>query len=202
VFCLSDNDILMKLAACDLLDDALASLGLTRADVYVLPTARGQLGRLRRRHGDAVAERLGNILGSVRIIDWPIPPAEQLLFEDAHGIDFGEAALFTATAGLKEFLLATSDKVSLRALVADPKYSAIVQRLAGRVICLEQVVQRRVRHFGFDHVKNKVVPATGYDTALRAIFGSGLLAVQEGVEEGLVSYINDLRSTTGSLLAM
>ena len=39
MICLADNDIIHKLAACDMLDDVLAALSLRRTDVYVLPTA-------------------------------------------------------------------------------------------------------------------------------------------------------------------
>jgi len=40
VIYLSDNDIVEKLAVCDLLDDALAAFGATRAEVLVIPTLK------------------------------------------------------------------------------------------------------------------------------------------------------------------
>jgi hypothetical protein len=190
----------MKLATCDLLDDALAALGLTYSDVYVLPTARGQVKRLKRQYGREVGERLSRFLSSVQIIPWDSPSDELLLFEDAFGIDGGEAIIFAATAQLDSFLVATGDKTSLRSLAADNKFRAVTIRLAGRVICLEQIIGRCIDQFGFGRVKDKVVPAVDCDQALRAIFGSGLLATKDGVLDGIDGYVADLRSSTGDLL--
>ena len=41
---LSDNDIIEKLAVCDLLDDALVSLAASRRDVFVLNTLKLRIG--------------------------------------------------------------------------------------------------------------------------------------------------------------
>jgi hypothetical protein len=58
VICLSDNDIIHKLAACDLLDDALAALSLARTDVYVLPTAKYKF-RIAQRNVAQAEQRYG-----------------------------------------------------------------------------------------------------------------------------------------------
>jgi hypothetical protein len=72
--------------------------------------------------------------------------------------------------------------------------------MAGRVICFEQTVLRVIDGVGFDLVLERVVPARHCDTALRAVFGSGLEATEVGVRAGLRSYIDDLRKQTGRLL--
>jgi hypothetical protein len=201
VFCLSDNDVVFKLAACDLLDDALAALNVTRSDVYVLPRAKYVLARMSEPYGVAVCARVNDFLESVQIIPWTPPPDEVLLFEDTMGIDIGESLLYSVTAVIDEdYMVATGDKVSLRALANTPECQPIVDRLAGHVVCLEQIVLRCITCSGFSTVKKKVVPARGCDTALRAIFGSGLTAAVPAVREGLNSYIDDLRSSTGGLL--
>lgn len=43
---LSDNDIIYKLAACDMLEEALVVLGVPYTDVYVLPTCQPITRRL------------------------------------------------------------------------------------------------------------------------------------------------------------
>lgn len=200
MFCLSDNDVILKLAACDLLDESLAALNITKSDVYVLPTAKYALARAVVPHGEVVAARVNEFLASVQIIAWEPPPDELRLFEDTLGIDQGEAVLYASTATLDDFALVTGDKASLKALAGSAECQPIVNRLAGRVICLEQIIQRCVNHAGFDTVKNKVVPARGCDKALGAIFGSGLTTNATSVHEGLSSYISHLRSATGNLL--
>ena len=122
-----------------------------------------------------------------------------MLFDAALGIDPGEAILFSATAAFPDFLLATGDKRSLKVLAELPANS-VTARLAGRVICFEQVLIRIHASFGFDHLRDKVVPVVDCDTALRAVFGSGLDAVEGIVLAGFASYIRHLRNETGSLL--
>lgn len=120
------------------------------------------------------------------------------------GIDAGEAILFSATAAYPDSLLATSDKRSLIALSgADGAVCQRVrERLAGRVICFEQTLLRVMNAVGFDLVRTRVVPARNCDTALRAVFGSGLEATEPGVRDGLTQYVADLRGQTGALLVM
>jgi hypothetical protein len=206
MICLSDNDIIKKLAICNLLDEMLAVLEAGHGDVRVLPSAKFVLGiakqpeKARARYGSAVFDRLADFLGKVRELSAPPSPEEQLLFDDAIGIDPGEAVLFSATAEYTDFLLATGDKRSLRALVGLPAPNAVMARLVGRVICFEQILVRVMKLYGFDHLLDRAVPAVDCDTVLRAIFGSGLDAVETNVRGSFDAYIRHLRGETGSLL--
>src|SRR5437868_6670664 len=73
VIYLSDNDIVEKLAVCDLLDDTLVAFQTTRTDVYVIPTLRYRIGG--RARGKA-EKRLGRV-AVARILEF---------LEDAHEI--------------------------------------------------------------------------------------------------------------------
>lgn len=208
MICLSDNDIILKLACCNLLDEALVVLGVKKEEVFVLPTARHVLlkplkhpDKAKTRLGDAVYDRLKLFLDSVQIIDVKPSPEEQQLFDDIVGIHSGEAVLFSASSHYPDFNLATSDKNSLRSLSGSPACNAIVGRLAGKVICFEQVIIRIIDRYGFNPVRDKVVPARDCDTALRAAFGSGLAATEANVRACLAAYIADDRRQTGALLA-
>jgi hypothetical protein len=108
----------------------------------------------------------------------------------------------TATAAYPESILATSDKRSLIALsgAAGEVCQQVRARMAGRVICFEQTLLRVIDAVGFDLVRTRVVPPRNCDTALRAIFGSGLEATEASVQEGLASYVIDLKTQTGGLL--
>ena len=175
-FCLSDNDVILKLAACDLLDDTLAVLNISTDNVYVLPTAKFVLAHAIQAYSSVVSARVTQFLESVQTIDWEISPEEVLLFQDTLGIDAGEAILYSATGALQNFIVATGDKVSLKALAKESACQHIAARLAGRVICLEQIIQLCIGRAGFDTIKSKIVPARRCDKALKAIFGSGLRA--------------------------
>lgn len=168
--------------------------------MYVSSTAKFSLRSQAKHVGDQVASRVSGFLAAVQVIDWEVPAEEILLFEDTLGIDAGEAVMFAATARRGDFILATGDKVCLRALAGCPECKSIAERMAGRVICLEQVVQRCIGTRGFAAVSGKIIPALDCDQALNAIFGTGLTASAAGVEDGLNSYIRELRGATGNLL--
>ena len=88
---LADSDIIYKLAACDLLDEALVVLGVTRTDVYVLPTAKYRFGITRRsaraeaRYGSDVVTRMRDFLASVRELDVVGPPEELQFLAEVDG---------------------------------------------------------------------------------------------------------------------
>lgn len=208
MICLADNDIILKLACCDLLSEAVAALGVTLDDVLVLNSAVHKLlspkkpGKGRVKQGEAEYERLRVFFDSVRVIDRAPPPDELFAFNDVLGIDTGEAVLFSATGVYADCLLATSDKRSLIALcgAGGEICGRVRERLKGRVICFEQTILRILDRVGFAPVLAKVVPSRHCDTALRAVFGSGLSATETGVCVGLSSYIEDFRQKTVDLL--
>jgi hypothetical protein len=206
VICLSDNDVIHKLAACDLAAEALAALGLGFGDVRVLPTAKHKFGltknqaKAEQRYGPEVLARIRDLLGRVSEID-VVPPVHELeVLVETEGIDTGEAILFASAACLGGAMLATGDKRSLRALASSAACRGIAGRIAGRVICLEQIIYKVIGHLGFPRAKEKIVPARGCDTALRAAFGSGEAATEENVLAGLESYIAELRALPVALL--
>ena len=208
MICLVDNDVIYKLAMCNLLDDSLAALDLARTDAYVLPTAKYKFGVARRRsrtgeqrYGAEAFARIRDFLGSVRELDVAGPSTELQLLASIDGIDVGEAILFSATVEFDQYFLATGDKTSLRALALTPVCLSIAQRIRGHIICLEQIVKRLIQHSGFLNVKDKIVPARACDTALSVAFGSGWDATEPNVLAALDSYINELRSLPINLLS-
>jgi hypothetical protein len=208
MICLGDNDIVKKLAICNLLDEAVGALGITHGDVLVLPTARFKFGvarnseKARAQLGAETFDRLSSFLGQVGVITAAPPLDEQKLFEDAIDIDTGEAILFSAMSHYPGCLLATGDKRCLRALASLPNAEHIVARMSGNVICFEQLMTRIIDHTGFAVFRTRVIPACDCDTVLRVAFGSGLEATEEGVRRTFEVYTQDLRQGTGSLLVV
>src|SRR5262245_31868063 len=158
MICLSDNDIIYKLAACDLLIDAWTALGLTVGNVCVLPTAKHKFGlttkpdKAEKRYGTDIVVRIGKFLSNAREIDFGVPATDLQLLANVDGIDAGEAVLYAAAAQSEACRLATGDKRSLRALAEDVNCRGIAGRLSGRIICLEQIVHKSIGHYGFEYV--------------------------------------------------
>ena len=203
---LADNDVVKKLAICDLLEEAVGALGVSHSEILVLPTARFKLGiaknsdKARGQLGSKGFDRLKSFLASVGEISITPSPEEQQLFDDAFDIDAGEAILFSASAHYADCVIATGDKRCLRALASLRNAERIIARVGGHVICLEQILMRIIDRFGFELVRNKLVPGCDCDTVLRIAFGSGLSATEEGVRRCLTVYTGYLRKETGALL--
>jgi hypothetical protein len=68
-------------------------------------------------------------------------------------IDRGEALLISATANVDVFWLTTGDKRCINA-VASSGLEDIERRLAGRVVCLEQVILKLIDREGFELVRD------------------------------------------------
>ncbi len=201
-FC--DNDILHKLCAFDLLEDATAGAGLAPGDLVALPTAkffflRKQPDKGRQRFGDLVYQRIHGALNAAGEVGVQLHPEDEKILINRLGIDQGEALLFSY-ASRDEGSLLTGDKRSLLALTAEPSCSDIVARLQGRVVCLEQLVLGAIARAGFVSVRERIVPAIGWDKVMRVAFGSGLSTEEGSAVAALEYYVADLRKQTGSLL--
>jgi len=131
-----------------------------------------------------------------------MPSAEQIdLLLEISGIDRGEAILFAAALNAPDHLMiATGDKRSLTALAAASGCLHIVEGIQGKVFCVEQLVKCVIALRGFDSVKERILPNRDCDTAMKAIFGSGMLTQESNAIRALDSYIADLRQKTTNIL--
>ncbi|RUT03826.1 hypothetical protein DSM106972_047400 [Dulcicalothrix desertica PCC 7102] len=111
--------------------------------------------------------------------------------------------LISATKQEESFYLTTGDKRCITALAnsTEPSLVAIRERLAGKLVCLEQLILKIINVEGFEVTLIKVLPAREYDKALKAIFGSGERCTQDNVLMALGAYIQDLRDNAHGLLS-
>jgi hypothetical protein len=206
---LTDNDILLKLAQCDLFDEFLAVLDVTVSDIRILGTARFSITapRHRNRIGEINFARMQSFLNQIADIDTdPDPVAIAALTEQADkNIDAGEAVLFAVSLHLPDSVIVTGDKKSLTGLAeaaaSDPVCEQLYQSLTGRLICFELLLIRILDRFGFDAIRQKLIHGRKCDSGLTIWLGSGLNASESSFREGLVSYLNDARQASGLLLS-
>lgn len=205
---LTDNDIIRKLACCDLLDETITAYGGTPGQVFVLAAARHVLLKPRGRGGrslvsePAARERLAAFLDRAQVLP-AAPVAELVALAGTPKIDPGEQAFFAATALFADFRLLTGDKQCLRAVVEAGEALAIVRtRLSGRVICFEQAVLKAIELLGFDEVRRRVVPARDEDKGLaQVIFRDGMETTPGHALEALGSFVGEVRRLAPGLLA-
>ncbi|MFT4503203.1 hypothetical protein [Caballeronia sp. 15711] len=197
---LLDNDVLLKLASYDLIDEALDALQVHAEEVFVLAQAKYSLlpakNRLLRCKDEETANRLEAFLAACAVI--PQDAIAPELIDELIGIkslDSGEAVLFAYAATHTDAVVVTGDKRAIAALMN----SHVAGDLQGRVMALESVFQAMtVGDVETVQVKVRAKPAA--DKSLANVFGKSYVASADSVREGLKSYINHMVEQTGGLL--
>lgn len=187
---LSDNDLVIKLAQCDLIDEALGSLEANRSDCFVLNTMKYSLRlnepdkAIAKYVGSPQAfDRINELLESCSILS--AAPMQYDLLEHLNeipNIDPGEQALFLHAkdndTNSVDYRILTGDKKALRAICNYDQLEAF-EFLRTKIVCLETCMMDLIDFVGFDYVNQKVSAArpqvveAKYDKILRAAFGQG-----------------------------
>jgi hypothetical protein len=215
IYCI-DNDILKKLATFDLFDETVSLFNADPDQINVLATAKYKFqgdwekvkaGKARQAESQFVnyekTIELATALPQIAQVE-----VDQDLFAQISqfkDINQGEAIL---TVHITEILqkdeefqafIFTGDKNYLRALAA-VSLPTFQETLKHRFWCLEQLILRDIETYGFESVRDKVVPARECDQSIKAVFGSGALSTEQNAIATLTNYIETLRQETGDLL--
>jgi len=176
---LVDNDVMEKLALLDLFEE-FESLEVCADGALLLTTARfryrsgGAPKKLKKKYGEAARDRVV----AVSQAGEPLPETTVLLpaLVGIGDVDPGEAELFSAAMILEGQHVLTGDKRCIQALALaaaeNVAVAAIVGALAGRVMCLEQVMWALVKRHGADVIRARVKAVPGVDMSVTAIFAS------------------------------
>ncbi len=186
---LSDNDLVVKLAQCDLIDIALYSLGAARQDCYVLDTMRYSLKlsdpdkSIEKYVGSAKTyDRISELLQDCK--ELPAAPLDSSLLDHMQQIpqiDPGEFALFLhaeeQSRAAAAYKVLTGDKRALKAICAYEEFNHF-EFLCSQISCLESCMIDLIRSVGYEYVNNCVISArkdvlpAKFDSVLRTAFGA------------------------------
>jgi hypothetical protein len=197
VIVLADNDLILKLAQCDLLEDLPELLGESAEQVFITPTARYQL--LPKRAKKALAKcgneetltRVQNFL--VVASDIPAVKDHALLatLECIDKIDVGEALLFAAAVELHNLMLMTGDRKALSALLAnEAQLPTVTAALREKVVTFESAVLLALHKLGFAIVKQKLLSSPMPDAMLRLVIKPDMREID--LRECLQSYSREV----------
>jgi len=187
---LADNDIILKLAQCDLLE-ILPDILESSLPFFVSPTAKYQLlpknenKALKRCGNEESLDRLKDFLDTVEVL--PDIKDSSLLFEldKTDGIDDGESFLFAASIEVSNPLLITGDRKALNALSNNQsKFPSVYNALKNNVVTFESSLLIAIHKFGIAVVKQKLLGSPKPDGMLRMALGNDA----SGLEECLLSY--------------
>ncbi len=215
LYCI-DNDIIQKLATFDLFDKTIELFEASSTDINILTTAQYKFRRdwekvKTGRHRNPEAAFV-NYERAVELAETLPQIVELTIDADLFGqlsafddIDQGEAILTAYAAqalqkdNVHDVFILTGDKRYLRALTK-VKLPSIQELFIHRFWCLEQLVLRNICEYGFEVIRNKVMPVRDCDKACKAVFGSGKLSTEGNAIASLIGYIETLRDETSSLL--
>lgn len=187
---LTDNDILIKLAQCNLTTEWLNAIGSSINDCFILNEAQYSLQlrnpdkSIRKITGSAAAyERLCDIVGACKTLDVAQENLDLLaeLSKTEH-VDPGELALLLHAHDLyskgEDFTYTSGDKRCLEGILKSP-YITMKDALQNRVECTESIFLTLINTYGHDHINNNVIIAQNdctekkFDGMLSLAFGQG-----------------------------
>lgn len=190
----ADNDILIKLAGCDLLLSFCEAVQTQESSFFVTSSAKYAIPKQsKKKLTDAQSiQQLHEFINRTAIIPDAVPQAD-LLDEllNAQNIDGGEAQLILSTYNNAAARLATGDKRCLTSLLNTPSLSCVSAGLSERVYTLETAMLILISHLGFDTVNDKVINRCVDDGTLNLAFGEHR-SVEHAIE-CLSSYCSPLK---------
>ncbi|GGJ32809.1 hypothetical protein [Pseudomonas avellanae] len=188
---LADNDVLIALAQCDLVDEALTVLGCGFNDCYVLGEAPFSLYLTdeakcfdKRLGNHRAFDRLCYIVDSCKKLgpaDEDIGLLEELL--QIEGVHDGELQLTLHAENLYRantlFTVTTGDKTFLKAIYdSDCMHAQAI--LSQRVECLESLLLKALALYGHEYITHKIgvgksttTKSNKFDGVLSMAFGNG-----------------------------
>lgn len=190
---IADNDIIHKLALCNLLDELLIWLEVPPSEIWVLPSLKFIIGK-KLKNNPAAYSYFEEFLKST--VDVPIATPDILDFFNS--LDVGEQHLLALFVEQQETSrLVTGDKRALKQLSVLAQQNPLLNsKLVGQVDCLEGILLGLIETCGFDKINCKILPEA--DGVFRLAFGEGRSEVH--VIEALQSYLRDLRQTSAFVI--
>jgi len=204
-----DNDVILKLARWDLLEELKVLLGGNPQTIFHLPTCVhalcGRPARMVKTGCDPEsASRIREFCDQTQRLSPRVHSEVLELLAAVPEIDPGEVQIFAVASAEPTSFTYMCDKRSLVALSQARGLRTIAESLAGRVKCLEQVMAELILQEGIQEVGLKVMACNPIaDQAITIAFKKHPNDLREEVEiwEALQSYYRNLQGGTGVLLA-
>ena len=209
-----DNDVLIKGSCYGLLPDLVGVIPSALKDVAALGAARyvaTDAIRKLKLNGDTkkILKRMNAALDEIEKIeptrdeDRFAADLEYLAQREHVSLDIGESQLCAALLMRKGPILATGDKRAAQALETLLDQDGRLKELRGKIICLEQLMLRLLKPKPQNTLRPMICAEPQVDKTMTNCFACSSPSVPAGsCEEGLRSYIKDLRKAAGRILGV
>lgn len=182
---LADNDIVHKLARCELLPELLTWLRVPPALIWVLPSMPFML----RRKLKADAAALACLERFLKLVK-PIPVPSIATIERFAQLDVGEQQMLAILVDDAQVTqMVTGDKRALKLIgeIASTDHVVAGRLATARIDCLESVMLGLINRFGFAAINAKATRGVTADMVLNMSFGTK--RQEAHAVEALTSYL-------------
>jgi len=211
---LLDNDVVFKTCYYSLIEELISSNPYGADTFYVLGAVKFMLKRKINKQPptravEEVLEELEAFLANVDLLE---PTADEIkLAADLEfqatsmgkELDNGESILCAVMHIRHKNYLFTGDKRAIQAIeaVVNNLNNDVQLDVKNKVICLEQLISVLLQSLPFDETRTKICQELNVDRALSACFAcKSPQTTIDSCQEGLNSFINDLRKQAPSVL--
>jgi hypothetical protein len=199
---LVDSDIFVLLAGAGVLERVADLLGFDLKDLRRLDALPHQLrksAKFRKKYSPGVIEKALAYCGKVSSL-LERPKGDDILqrLAEADCIDEGEAVMLGLMAEQEIYLLASGDKVAMRALAQSPALAEVKKAVSGRIICLESVIRLLIGKLGPGQTAAAFAPLLDSNGTLRIAFSQGEQTTEAHCLEAIESYLKDLQKDVGN----
>lgn len=202
---LIDNDIIAKCAIYSLINELVATLKASKAEIGLLGSIRFVLSpkKLQTANDGAMQAhaRVQELIKDVMLLE---PNAEETSlatkFEEVAlrndlQLDAGESQLCAIAITRTAKYLCTGDKRGILAIEYLRNLLAEITQLDQKVICFEALIAKMSDHFGCSHIRAKVCASKGTDKATEICFQCHNSNLDENeFLTGIHSYIKKIRT--------
>jgi hypothetical protein len=188
---LADNDIVHKLACCELLPELLLWLKAPPTQVWVLPTLHFWIRR-KLKTDPLAATCFEKFMTQVQAI----PAAQPATLERLAQLDVGERQMLAVLVdNTKITQMVTGDKRALKQIgeLASSDQALTARLDATRIDCLESIMLGLIDQFGFAAINAKATRGATADGVLGMSFGAK--RSQAHTVEALTSYLDGVRAS-------
>jgi hypothetical protein len=187
---LADNDIVHKLARCELLPELLIWLKAPPAQIWVLPS----MPFILRRKLKADAAALACLERFLKLVK-PIPVPSIATIGRFAQLDVGERqmlAILVDDAQVTQMVTGDKRALKLMAEIASTDHVLAGRLTTARIDCLESIMLGLINQFGFAAINAKAIRGVTADIVLHMSFGAK--RPEAHAVEALTSYLADVQS--------
>lgn len=203
-----DNDILIKLAGCSLIEKTCQQLEIEKT--WILPSLKVQLDRPK--NSGALAKRFATFPTETkdRVLKYinqcsKLSPSKDSSFVERYiseqNLHTGELQLLEASFNEGSSFLITGDRRFLRGVIEHPELCEMaLDKLPHRFVCLESILLLLINKLGFNFISERVLPFREHDGQIKIAFGQGRAGTEERARESLCNALRELGDKAERLL--